>query len=39
MDGIANVARHQQTQLNSTAAQGRAVEHNAQVQPQQHQQF
>jgi len=35
MDGIANVARQQQSQASSTEAQGRAVEQSAQVQAQQ----
>jgi len=35
MDGIANVARQQQSQASSTEAQGRAVEQVAQVQTQQ----
>ena len=35
MDGIANVARQQQSQANSTEAQGRAVEQSTQVPTQQ----
>ena len=35
MDGIANVARQQQSQASSSEAQGRAVEQSAQVQTQQ----
>lgn len=34
MDGIANVARQQQTQVSSTQAQGRAVEQTTKVQQQ-----
>ena len=35
MDGIANVARQQQSQMDTTQAQGRAVEQTAQLQSQQ----
>ena len=35
MDGIANVARQQQSQASTTEAQGRAVEQNVKVQPKQ----
>ena len=35
MDGIANVARQQQSQASTTEAQGRAVEQNVQAQPKQ----
>ncbi len=35
MDGIANVARQQQSQASTTEAQGRAVEQSMQIQPKQ----
>lgn len=35
MDGLANVARQQQSQVSSTEAQGRVAEQNVQTQPKQ----